>query len=40
MAVGNLSNSMLLTLFNKPNNLHGLILTYGCPASVDQSDFL
>ena len=40
MAVGILSDSVLLTLFNKPNNIHGLILTYGCPASVNQGDFL
>lgn len=40
MAVGNLSDSIVLTLFNKPNNLHGLILTYGCPTSVNQGDFL
>lgn len=40
MAVGNFSSSVVLTLFNKPNNLHGLILTYGCPASVNQGDFL
>lgn len=39
-AIGHLSNSMALTLFNKPNNLPGLILTYGCPASVNQGDFL
>lgn len=40
MAVGSLSNSVVLTLFDKPNNLHGLILTYGWAPSVNQGDFL
>lgn len=35
-----ISATPVLTLFNKPNNLHGLILTYGCAPSVNQGDFL
>lgn len=35
-----ISATLVLTLFNKLNNLHGLILTYGCAPSVNQGDFL
>lgn len=39
VAVGNLGRFIVLTLFNQPNNLQGLILTRGRPPSVNQAAF-